>query len=103
MSDGYPSISKLTAILAEYNYITSLPEKEAKLYWLICRYEGKVSPRLLDIKRALYEDGKAAYGEVFRTILKDASRSLEKAFALQVETVKQAYPYTAYKIFSIDS
>lgn len=45
-------------LFKEFIYIGCLTETEQIKYHLICRYEDKVSKRLLDEKKQLYEEGK---------------------------------------------
>lgn len=62
------SINTLTEAFKEFYYIGSLPESDEKLYYLIRRYQHKVSYRLLQKKKDLYQQGK----ELFQKELKEA-------------------------------
>ena len=47
-------MQKLYALMYESYTLTSLPERDFKLYCLISKYEDKASPRLLKIKQDLW-------------------------------------------------
>lgn len=53
----------------EYMYIGSLDQADQKYYYLIERYEDKVSKRLLKIKVELYEKGKEKFGEILTELM----------------------------------
>ena len=60
-------------LFKEYFYIGALCESENKLYNLICRYEDKVSQRLLKQKDELYIQGKIQFEENLSEMIKQPS------------------------------
>ena len=60
------TVKTLTRMLEEYFAAGSLPASEKAKYYLICRYQDKVSKRLLDEREALYQKGKQLSDEMFK-------------------------------------
>jgi hypothetical protein len=63
----------LAHFIAESFSIPWLCESDQKLYWLICRYEDRVSKRLLDKKLALFKEAEKLFTEVLREEIKRPS------------------------------
>lgn len=64
------TILNLTQLYQEVYYTGCLSPKDKATYDLICRYESKVSARLLTIKKQLFVKGREAYKVQFQDILK---------------------------------
>lgn len=63
------SITALSAALRECYEIGALPEADQKLYYLILRYKGRVSQRLLDKLPGLRARGKIAHAEELKRLV----------------------------------
>lgn len=70
-------MSTFNQLFKEYFYVGSLSEKEQKLYNLIERYRGKVSKRLLNTQKDLFENGSIKFGENLKALIDTPSPFLE--------------------------
>ena len=68
---------KFTDLLNELFYVGALPDKERLIYYLIQRYEDKVSNKLLKKKEELYKQGKALHSEMIRELVGKPNPFLE--------------------------
>lgn len=63
-------MSTFSEMFKEYMYIGALNESDQKLYFLISRYEYKVSKRLLKIQKDLLKEGEVQFGSLLKDMIK---------------------------------